>query len=220
MSAFRRLRRPIVTVGQGFKKCGAGPPAKEKSAVDFLPGSHVLDRTADAAREAATSEVVGVSSSNQRLAVRCCVARARRCPNRADTPTCQQLARSSTSRSGRRSVPFATLRSQSALNGGGVSDPRVYRRCRSEALPEGRSRPQYQSRDIARIVNEIYAPFARALSRAYTLQIALGSRRTFDTHSAMVVALLRPSHRERRAVLESRQGSSLRCDPRGRACGL
>ena len=78
--------------------------------------------------------------------------------------------------------------------------PPVSALCDPEGFPGGLLTPRCHYRDHSRNAPRIYVPFACALSRAHTLRIARRSRRTFDTDAAMVLTLLRPSHRERRAV--------------------
>ena len=79
--------------------------------------------------------------------------------------------------------------------------------------------PVSVSRSLAN-VRAICAPFARALSPAYTLQIARGSHCTFDTHSSMVTRAHRPSQRPASSGARHRQGSPLRSDPLRGPAGL
>jgi hypothetical protein len=69
----------------------------------------------------------------------------------------------------------------SLIERGREQPPRVYRDSRPEAVPEGCSRPGIGVANT-RECRAICAPFARALSRAYTQQITRGSHCTFNTH--------------------------------------
>ena len=60
--------------------------------------------------------------------------------------------------------------------------------------------PVSVSRSLAKCSGVLRA-ICTCIVTAFTLQIARGSRRTFDSDLATVLALLRTSHRERRAVL-------------------
>jgi hypothetical protein len=112
-------------------------------------------------------------------------------------------------------VPSATLRSQSALNGGGVSNPPGLSPVSPRGRPGGLLTPRCGCRDFSRLAREICASFVRALSRAYPPYIARGSHRTFDTHFCDQYSRGVGHHiRERRAVLEfvkARRSAPPRC---------
>lgn len=84
------------------------------------------------------------------------------------------------------------------------------------ATPLGSGRVAHapcQCRDHSRDVPVIRAPFARALSCAYAPQIARGSHRTFDTHSATSTRAASAITSRASICARPRQGSSLRSDP-------
>ena len=77
--------------------------------------------------------------------------------------------------------------------------------------------PRCRCRDHSPNVRAICAPFAHALSRAYTLQITRGSHCTFICESTRAASAITSSAS---SCARSRQGSSLRSDPLCGPAGL
>jgi hypothetical protein len=83
-----------------------------------------------------------------------------------------------------------------------VSNPRFCADCRPEAGPEGCSRPGAGVTNRHRNGERSARGFATALFFAYSSQIAHGMHCTLDADFCFCTRLRRPSHDQRRAVLD------------------